>query len=67
MQDVVGNKATNAQDVRRQTQGEPTLAQEAKRPGDIEPNRPGITEHSPGTVGAAPGANVPSQTDFGRK
>ncbi len=56
MQNAVGDKATNPEDVKRQTEGKPTMAQEAKK-GDSGASHPGMTEHPPGTVGAAPGAN----------
>jgi hypothetical protein len=56
MQNEVGNKATSAEDVKRQTEGKPTTAQTAKK-GDGNATNPGMTNNSPGTVGAAPGAN----------
>ena len=56
MQNEVGNKATSPQDVKRQTEGKPTMAQSAKK-GDGKASHPGMTNNSPGTVGAAPGAN----------
>jgi hypothetical protein len=55
MQNEVGNKATSPEDVRRQTEGKPTTAQSAKK-GD-NATHPGMTNNSPGTVGAAPGTN----------
>ena len=59
MQNTVGNKATSAEDVRRQTEGKPTMAEEAKQGGD-KASHPGMTEHAPGTVGAAPGTPHPT-------
>jgi hypothetical protein len=58
MQNAVGDKATSAEDVKRQTEGKPTMAREA-REGD-KTTHPNITEHAPGTVGAAPGTTPPS-------
>jgi hypothetical protein len=58
MQNQVGNKATSPEDVKRQTEGKPTMAQEAQR-GD-EASHPDMTKQSPGTVGAAPGYTPPS-------
>jgi hypothetical protein len=55
MQNEVGNKATSSEDVKRQTEGKPTTAQQAKK-GDSA-SHPGMTNNPPGTVGAAPGAN----------
>jgi hypothetical protein len=55
MQNEVGNKATSPEDVKRQTEGKPTMSQEAKK-GDSA-THPGMTQNAPGTVGAAPGAN----------
>jgi hypothetical protein len=56
MQNEAGNKATSPEDVRRQTEGKPTTAQSAKK-GDSNASHSGMTTNSPGTVGAAPGAN----------
>jgi hypothetical protein len=56
MQNEVGNKATSPEDVKRQTEGKPTMAQSAKK-GDSNASHPGMTNNSPGTVGAAPGTN----------
>jgi hypothetical protein len=56
MQNEVGNKATSPEDAKRQTEGMPTTAQSAKK-GDSNASHPGMTGNSPGTVGAAPGAN----------
>jgi hypothetical protein len=58
MQNTVDNKATSAQDVQRQTEGKPTVAQEAQQ-GDAA-SHPDITKHAPGTVGASPGNTPPS-------
>jgi hypothetical protein len=58
MQNSVDNKATSAQDVQRQTEGKPTMAQEAQK-GDAA-THPDVTKHSPGTVGASPGNTPPS-------
>ncbi len=55
MQDEVGDKATSSEDVKRQTEGKPTMAQSAKK-GDSDATHPGMTKNSPGTVGSAPGA-----------
>ena len=56
MQNEVGNKATSPEDVKRQTEGKPTMAQSAKK-GDSNATHPGMTNNSPGTVGAAPGTD----------
>ena len=56
MQNEVGNKATSPEDVRRQTEGKPTMAQSAKK-GDSNATHPGMTNNPPGTVGAAPGTD----------
>ena len=56
MQKEVGSKATSPEDVRRQTEGKPTMAQSAKK-GDSNATHPGMTNNSPGTVGAAPGTD----------
>ena len=56
MQNEAGNKATSPEDVKRQTEGKPTMAQSAKK-GDSSATHPGMTNNSPGTVGAAPGIN----------
>lgn len=54
MDNAVGGIATSPDDVRRQTQGLPTAAEEAKGATPTAP-KPEITQQSPGTVGAAPG------------
>jgi len=54
MQNEVGDKATSAEDVKRQSEGKPTMAQSAKK-GDSNATHPGMTNNAPGTVGAAPG------------
>ena len=58
MDNAVGNLATSPEDVKRQTEGRPTTAQEGKGEAPAAP-KPGMTEHSPGTVGAAPGTTPP--------
>ncbi len=58
MQNATGNIATSAQDVKRQTQGRPTMAEEGQEGNKA--SHPNITEHSPGTVGASPGTTPPS-------
>ncbi len=57
MQNNVQNKATSPEDVRRQTEGKPAVAEEAQRSDDSM--HPEVTKHSPGTVGAAPGYTPP--------
>ena len=56
LQNEAGNKAMSPEDVKRQTEGKPTTAQSAKK-GGSDASHPGMTTNSPGTVGAAPGAN----------
>ncbi len=56
MQNEVGSKATSPEDVRRQTEGKPTMAQSAKK-GDSNATHPGMTNNPAGTVGAAPGTD----------
>jgi hypothetical protein len=58
MQNQVQNKATNPEDVKRQTEGKPTMAQEAQQ-GDAA-SKSDVTKHAPGTVGATPGNTPPS-------
>ena len=58
MDKAVGSTATSADDVKRQTEGRPTAAEEAKGATATNP-KPDMTEHSPGTVGAAPGTLTP--------
>lgn len=58
MQNATGDIATSAQDVKRQTQGRPTMAEEAQQGNQA--THPNITEHAPGTVGASPGTTPPS-------
>jgi hypothetical protein len=58
MDKAVGNVATSPDDVKRQTEGRPTAAEEAKGATPTEP-KPETTQHSPGTVGAAPGTTPP--------
>jgi hypothetical protein len=60
MDNAVGNVATSPDDVKRQTEGQPTAAEAAKGVTASEP-KPGMTtQHSPGTVGAAPGVTPPA-------
>lgn len=60
MQNSVSGKATSAEDAKRQSQGRPTAAQEAL--GQQKPaKQPDPTQYAPGTVGASPGADTPSQ------
>jgi hypothetical protein len=54
MDNAVGNLATSPDDVKRQSEGQPTAAQEGKGATSTAP-KPGMTQNSPGTVGAAPG------------
>ena len=54
MDNAVGNLATSPDDVKRQTEGQPTAAQEGKGAMGTAA-KPGMTQNSPGTVGAAPG------------
>jgi hypothetical protein len=54
MDNAVGNLATSPDDVKRQTEGKPTAAQEGKGAGGTTP-KPEVTQNAPGTVGAAPG------------
>jgi hypothetical protein len=58
MTGAVGNTATSAEDAKRQTQGRETTAVEG-RTGNNTATNPGITQHSPGTVGASPGTTPP--------
>lgn len=58
MDNAVGGIATSPEDVKRQTEGRPTTAQEGKGEAPAEP-KPGTTQHSPGTVGASPGTTPP--------
>jgi hypothetical protein len=58
MDKAVGNLATSPDDVKRQTEGRPTAAEEAKGATATAP-KPDITQQSPGTVGAAPGTTAP--------
>ena len=50
--------ATSPDDVKRQTEGRPTAADEAKGATSTTP-KPATTQQSPGTVGAAPGTTPP--------
>jgi hypothetical protein len=58
MDNAVGGLATSPEDVKRQTEGQPTTAQEGKGQTATDP-KPGTTQHSPGTVGASPGTTPP--------
>jgi hypothetical protein len=58
MDNAVGGLATSPEDVKRQTEGRPTAAQEGKGEAPAE-YKPGTTQHSPGTVGASPGTTPP--------
>jgi hypothetical protein len=58
MDKAVGNLATSPEDVKRQTEGQPTAAEQGKGATSTAP-KPGMTENSPGTVGAAPGTTPP--------
>ena len=60
MDNAVGNLATSPEDVKRQTEGQPTMAEEGKGATATNP-KPNVTEHSPGTVGAAPGSTPAPQ------
>ncbi len=59
MQNETGNKATSPEDVRRQTEGQPTMQQQALK-GKTQPGNSNPTEYSPGTVGASPGSDQPT-------
>src|SRR5258706_5465903 len=63
MENAVGGKATSPEDGKRQTEGKPTMGAEGKGEGRAEGTRPGITESSPGTVGASPGTTPPMDQD----
>lgn len=54
MDNAVTGIATSPDDVRRQSEGQPTAADQAKGATATAP-KPGMTNNSPGTVGAAPG------------
>jgi hypothetical protein len=54
MDKAVTGIATSPDDVKRQTEGQPTAADEAKGATATAP-KPGMTNNPPGTVGAAPG------------
>jgi hypothetical protein len=59
MDNAAKGVATSPDDVKRQTEGRPTAADEAKGASSTAP-KPDVTKHSPGTVGASPG-NDPAQ------
>ncbi len=63
MNNAVGDKATSAQDVQRQTEGKPTMAQDGKDGKSAQGAKPGMTQHSPGTVGASPGTTAPMSNE----
>lgn len=54
MDKVTTGVATSPDDVKRQTEGRPTAADEAKGAAGTAA-KPDVTQQSPGTVGAAPG------------
>jgi hypothetical protein len=60
MENVTGGTATSAEDVRRQTQGKPTMRQEAQQRSNATDKKPDPTEYTAGSVGAAPGTNPPA-------
>jgi hypothetical protein len=61
MDNAVTGIATSPDDVKRQSEGQPTAADQAKGATATAP-KPGMTNNPPGTVGAAPGSNpVPGQ------
>lgn len=64
MGNAVGSTATSPEDVKRQTEGKPTLAEEAKG-STSQPTSPksDVTKQSPGTVGAAPGSTAPMSNE----
>ena len=55
MNNAASDRAMSADDARRQTEGRPTAAQAGAKGNDDAGTKPGITQSSPGTVGAAPG------------
>lgn len=63
MDNAVGGVATSAEDVKRQQEGKPTMAEQSKGVKPIEGTKPGITQNSPGTVGAAPGTTPPMNNE----
>ncbi|MDX2264191.1 MAG: hypothetical protein NW215_04400 [Hyphomicrobiales bacterium] len=63
MDNAVGGVATNPEDVKRQTEGKPTMADEGKSGRPAAGTKPGVTQHSPGTVGAAPGTTPPMSNE----
>lgn len=58
MDKATSGVATSPDDVKRQTEGRPTAADEAKGAASAAP-KPGVTQQSPGTVGASPGTTPP--------
>jgi hypothetical protein len=63
MEGAVGGRATSPEDAQRQTEGKPTVAEEGRGERKGESTHPGMTRHSPGTVGAAPGTTPPTGQD----
>jgi len=61
MNNATDAKATNPDDVKRQTEGKQTMAEEGKSGKSGEGSKPDMTQHSPGTVGASPGTTPPAQ------
>lgn len=59
MENQAGSQAMSPEDVRRQTQGKPTMQQQALKGKPQQPANPNPTGYSAGTVGAAPGTNPP--------
>jgi hypothetical protein len=56
MDNAVSGIATSADDVKRQSEGQPTAADQAKGATATEP-KPGMTNNPPKTVGASPGSD----------
>jgi hypothetical protein len=63
MDNVTKGLATSPQDVQRQTEGKPTMADEGKTGQSSQGSKPGITQNSPGTVGAAPSTTPPMSNE----
>ena len=60
MDKAVGNKATSPEDVKRQTEGKPTMQQQALKGKSQSSGTNPSAQYSPGTVGAAPGSEQPN-------
>jgi hypothetical protein len=60
MDKKVGNKATSPEDVKRQTEGKPTMQQEALKGKSQTSGTNPSAQYSPGTFGAAPGSEQPN-------